>query len=100
MTAEYRRGRAAGAAIVVHYQGTEVNLVMEPSEPGAEIDVEVSLDGEPLRPGHVDGPRLYRLVTDGPAGDHTLEVPPPAPAYAPRVHVRLVKPRSGGRWAC
>ena len=75
VTDEYVESGARGATIVLHYRGSEVNLVMDAAEAGTSaVDVEVRLDGDRVDTVTVDGPRLYRLVSGGPAGEHVLEV--------------------------
>ena len=78
-----------GAAIVLAYRASEVNLVMTPPTRGA-VDVQVELDGHPLPPNartqdtiveeggatvvRVDRDDLYRLVTGPEVGEHTLRL--------------------------
>ena len=64
-----------GAAIVLRYRGSEVNLVLaagdDASATGA-VTVTVD-DGEPRRV-EVGGPDLVNLLKDGPDGEHTLRI--------------------------
>jgi hypothetical protein len=78
-----------GAAIVLAYRASEVNLVMTPPTRGA-VDVQVELDGHPLPPNartqdtiveqggatvvRVDRDDLYRLVTGPEVEEHTLRL--------------------------
>lgn len=64
-----------GAAIVLRYRGTEVNLVLAAGDgESATGSVTVTLDdGEPRRV-EVGGPDLVNLLRDGPEGEHTLRI--------------------------
>jgi thiol-disulfide isomerase/thioredoxin len=68
----------AGAAIVVHYRGSEVNLVLAADATGtgdaAPTAVRVSVDGGEARTIDVTDPDLVNLLSDGPGGDHTLRI--------------------------
>ena len=68
---EYAEAREAGAAIVLHFEGDEVNLVMDADEP---VDVRLELDGEALDGVRVDGARLYVLAAGIEQGEHFLRV--------------------------
>jgi thiol-disulfide isomerase/thioredoxin len=65
---EYAEALASGAAIVLPYRGTEVNLVISPGR------LRVTIDGGEAREVEADDFELVNLVTDGPAGDHELRV--------------------------
>lgn len=67
------------AAIVLRYQGDEVNLVL-----GGTGSVRVSVDGGSSRTIEVDAEDLVNLLRDGPDGEHTMriEVDPGVSAYA------------------
>jgi thiol-disulfide isomerase/thioredoxin len=65
----------SGAAIVLRYRGSEVNLVLAAGEDASAtgaVTVTVN-DGEPRRV-EVGGPDLVNLVQDGPEGEHTLRI--------------------------
>jgi thiol-disulfide isomerase/thioredoxin len=69
---------AAGDSVfVLRYQGAEVNLVAGAGA-GVPIDVMVELDGAPLTTLAVMDHDLYRIVTNGPPGYHTLTFRPRA----------------------
>jgi thiol-disulfide isomerase/thioredoxin len=72
ITDEYAVTGAASAAIVLHYRGTEVNLVM--AAPAEAVDVTVELDGARQAPVTVAAADLYNVVDHGPKGDHTLRL--------------------------
>jgi hypothetical protein len=70
---EAATAREPGAAIVLRYRGTEVNLVLAAG--GAEATtVTVTIDdGEPRRI-EVTDPDLVNLLTGGPTGEHTMRI--------------------------
>jgi thiol-disulfide isomerase/thioredoxin len=64
-----------GAAIVLRYRGSEVNLVLaagEDADAANAVTVTVD-DGEPRRV-EVGGPDLVNLLRDGPSGEHTMRI--------------------------
>ena len=87
----------AGAAIVLSYRASEVNIVMTPPR-GDAVDVQVELDGAPLRPGfrtadttvddsgatfiHVDHDGLYRVVLGPGVEEHLLRLTARQPEVA------------------
>ena len=74
------------ASFVLRYQGAEVNLVAGAASP---ITVVVELDGAPLTTLVVLEHDLYHVVTNGPSGYHTLDVPSSSHrSPGVRVHVR------------
>jgi thiol-disulfide isomerase/thioredoxin len=62
-----------GAAIVLRYRGTEVNLVLAAGGTEATTVTVTVDDGEP-RHVEVSDPDLVNLLTDGPAGEHTMRI--------------------------
>ena len=67
------------SALVLRYQGAEVNLVAgAAADAAAPIDVTVELDGAPLTTLTVMEHDLYQVVSNGPAGYHTLTFRPRA----------------------
>jgi hypothetical protein len=85
--AESATALEAGAAIVLDYHGSEVNLVLAtgggPDAKPSTVTVTID-DGQPRRVD-VGAPDLVNLVKDGPSGRHTLRVEADAPglsAYA------------------
>ncbi|HEY7068970.1 MAG TPA: redoxin domain-containing protein [Acidimicrobiales bacterium] len=64
---------APGAAIVLHYRGQEVNLVLAAGG-STPASVTVSVDGGEPRTVDVGAPDLVNLLRDGPAGDHTMRI--------------------------
>jgi thiol-disulfide isomerase/thioredoxin len=64
---------APGAAIVLHYRGQEVNLVLAAGG-SAPASVTVSIDGGEARTVAVGEPDLVNLLRDGPGGDHTMRI--------------------------
>jgi thiol-disulfide isomerase/thioredoxin len=79
VTDESVTAAAPGAAIVLHYRASEVNLVL-----GGTGSVRVSVDGGPAMTVDVDAHDLFNLLRDGPSGDHVvrIEVDPGIAAYA------------------
>jgi hypothetical protein len=79
---------ASGSAVVLHYKGREVNLVMAAT--GAPVDAAIELDGKPLPAAdrtsdtvvrsdgtttvHVDASDLFRLVLSPEVEEHTLRI--------------------------
>jgi len=64
-----------GAAIVLRYRGSEVNLVLAAGDDAtATGTVTVTLDDGAPRQVDVGGPDLVNLLRDGPAGEHTLRI--------------------------
>ncbi len=78
---ESATAREPGAAIVLRYRGTEVNLVL--ASGGAEATtVTVTVDdGEP-RQVEVAEPDLVNLLTGGPEGEHTMRIEAAGPGLA------------------
>jgi thiol-disulfide isomerase/thioredoxin len=78
ITGESATADEAGAAIVLHYRGSEVNLVLSADSSGsgaaAPTAVRVSIDDGEARTIDVTDPDLVNLVTDGPSGEHTLRI--------------------------
>jgi thiol-disulfide isomerase/thioredoxin len=72
-----------GAAIVLRYQGSEVNLVLAAgADASATNSVTVTVDdGEPRRID-VGGPDLVNLLRDGPDGPHTMRIEAARPGLA------------------
>ena len=66
----------ANVALVLRYRGAEVNVVAGASQPTA---VTVELDGAPLTMLTVNEHDLYNVVSNGPAGYHTLTFRPQGP---------------------
>ena len=57
------------AQLVLRYRGAEVNIVAGSSNP---MNITVLLDGAPLTTLAVSDHDLYKVVTNGPSGAHTL----------------------------
>jgi hypothetical protein len=67
---------APGAAIVLRYTAAEVNLVAGAGATGGPTMLAVTLDGVAQPPVSVSGDDLYRVIENGPAGQHTLVLTP------------------------
>jgi len=77
---------AAAGSIAYRFQARDVNLVLTPTTPGADVRFTVLLDGQPpgdahgidvnpLGVGTVSEPRLYQLVRQpGAVSEHTFEI--------------------------
>jgi hypothetical protein len=64
-----------GAAIVLRYRGSEVNLVLAAGDDASATgEVTVTLDDGSPRQVAVGGPDLVNLLRDGPEGEHTLRI--------------------------
>ena len=88
-TAEYLEADSSGSAIVLHYQASEVNLVMAPPVSGP-VTVVIELDGKPLPAAYrtsqiivdasgqtslvVDHPDMYTLVLGSAIEGHVVRV--------------------------
>jgi thiol-disulfide isomerase/thioredoxin len=72
--AQYVEALERGAAIVLRYRGSEVNLVLSAADQELAVPVRIELDGEEIERLEVREPRLYPLVVDGPEGDHLLRI--------------------------
>jgi thiol-disulfide isomerase/thioredoxin len=78
--------QAAGGSIAYRFRARDVNLVLTPATPGADVHFTVRLDGQAPGDAHgidvdADGngavtePRLYQLVRQpGTAGERTLQI--------------------------
>ena len=67
-----------GAALVLRYRGAEVNLVAGAT--GSPAAVAVQLDGAPLTTLSITDHDLYKVVTNGASGSHTLTFVPQGPS--------------------
>jgi hypothetical protein len=88
ITPEYVESVGLGDAVVLRFQASEVNLVMESAD-GAPLAVTIELDGQPLPASaladgvssssgrtsvQVRAADLYGLINGGPSGAHTLRL--------------------------
>jgi thiol-disulfide isomerase/thioredoxin len=73
ISTESATAQEPGAAIVLHYRGQEVNLVLAAGG-STPTSVTVSVDGGEPRTVEVGEPDLVNLLRDGPAGEHTMRI--------------------------
>ena len=70
-----------GASIVLRYRASEVNLVAGAGTGPNPVMLGVELDGVPQTSVAVAGDDLYRIVSNGPNGVHSLVLHPQASGF-------------------